>query len=559
MFVAQFVVFWYRSSSASRSKQMPVLPETQKALGAYYTPRRVAEFLTTWAVRTSADAVLDPSAGEGVFLVAANRRMNSLGAPATRRLVGIELSPETVEKTGVVLSHEGVSATLVCRDFFECSPDDIEPVDALIGNPPFIRFHRFAGDARQLALVRAREAGVEMSALTSSWAPFLVHATRFLKPGGRMAVVAPGEVAHAAYAQPLVQHLCNSFARVRLLVFQRRLFPELSEDTVLVLADGKGQSPEGLSLHSFDDADSLNPGLDGGIKVEGSTLTGGVTRIAEYLLPTATRDLYRELCAHPEVLRLGRLADVGIGYVTGNNDYFHLTAEQIEKFSIPNSYVAPVIRRISDAPGIRFKISDWKRLHAHGAQNALLRIDPSRGHLPPGLRKYLRLGVKHLVHTAYKCRKRAPWYAVPHVHEADAFLSYMSGHEPRLVINRAKAFAPNTLHVVVMHRRTLRDRSALAVGWQSALVALSCEIEGHSLGGGLLKLEPGEAERVIVPQLKCDIALEAELDAMARGLYAAEVPKKVDQAVTTTLGLSHSDVRRLRDGAAFLRSRRTHR
>jgi hypothetical protein len=30
---------------------------------------------------------------------------------------------------------------------------------------------------------------------------------------------------------------------------------------------------------------------------------------------------------------------------------------------------------------------------------------------------------------------------------------------------------------------------------------LSCEIEGHPLGGGMLKLEPGEAARLIVPSV----------------------------------------------------------
>ena len=40
----------------------------EKVLGAVYTPPRVAAALTRWAVRTSSDAVLDPSCGEGVFL-----------------------------------------------------------------------------------------------------------------------------------------------------------------------------------------------------------------------------------------------------------------------------------------------------------------------------------------------------------------------------------------------------------------------------------------------------------------------------------------------------------
>ena len=36
--------------------------------------------------------------------------------------------------------------------------------------------------------------------------------------------------------------------------------------------------------------------------------------------------------------------------------------------------------------------------------------------------------------------------------------------------------------------------------WENPVVALSCEIEGHPLGGGMLKIEPGEAARILLPR-----------------------------------------------------------
>src|SRR5712692_4626200 len=499
---------------------MPASVETQKAFGAYYTPQRVADFLTNWAIRSSSDVVLDPSAGAGVFLLAAARRFKALDDTKSPQIIGIELSSATVEQSRNVLAEQSVVAKLICKDFFECSVADTGLVDELIGNPPFIRFHRFAGSIRERALKRAREAGVQISALTSSWAPFLVHATTFVAPAGRMAVVAPGELAHAAYAQPLVKHLCDSFSHVRLLVFRKRLFPDLSEDTVLVLAENKGKPFEGLSLHSLDDADSLRPVLDSGIQLERSNAAAPITRIAEHFLPRATRDLYRELSKHSKVTRLGDLADVGIGYVTGNNDYFHLTAAQAVEFKIPGKYLAPAIRRMSDSPGLFFRTSDWQMLRDRGAANLLLRARGSDiEDLDDGLKRYIRRGVTKGVPKGYKCRNRRPWFVVPHVHKADAFLSYMSGHHPRLFVNAARAYAPNTLHVVRLTNSSPELPAQIAVGWKSALVELSCEVEGHSLGGGLLKLEPGEAEHVTIPLLKGGPRIAEELDVLARGLF----------------------------------------
>jgi len=40
------------------------------------------------------------------------------------------------------------------------------------------------------------------------------------------------------------------------------------------------------------------------------------------------------------------------------------------------------------------------------------------------------------------------------------------------------------------------DHEHLLRGWQHPLSRLSQELEGHPLGGGMLKLEPGEARRV---------------------------------------------------------------
>jgi hypothetical protein len=39
----------------------------------------------------------------------------------------------------------------------------------------------------------------------------------------------------------------------------------------------------------------------------------------------------------------------------------------------------------------------------------------------------------------------------------------------------------------------------LLANWETPFFQLSAEIEGHPLGGGMLKLEPREAGRLLVP------------------------------------------------------------
>jgi hypothetical protein len=45
------------------------------------------------------------------------------------------------------------------------------------------------------------------------------------------------------------------------------------------------------------------------------------------------------------------------------------------------------------------------------------------------------------------------------------------------------------------------DAAYMIDAWDSTFTKLSCEIEGHPLGGGMLKLEPREATQIALPSL----------------------------------------------------------
>jgi len=120
-------------------------------------------------------------------------------------------------------------------------------------------------------------------------------------------------------------------------------------------------------------------------------------------------------------------------------------------------------------------------------------VDP----LPAPVREYLDTEAGRHAKATYKCRNRRPWYVVPDVKTPDAFLSYMSGLSPTLVANGARCACTNSVHAVRLSPGF--EISDLQRAWETPICQLSCEIEGHPLGGGMLKLEPGEAANVRVP------------------------------------------------------------
>jgi len=77
------------------------------------------------------------------------------------------------------------------------------------------------------------------------------------------------------------------------------------------------------------------------------------------------------------------------------------------------------------------------------------------------------------------------------------FMSYMSGERANLVRNDAACTCTNSVHAVVFHEP--QNAVPISRAWSHPFVQLSCELEGHPLGGGMLKLEPSEAGNIAIP------------------------------------------------------------
>lgn len=453
----------------------------QKESGAYFTPEHVAESLVSWAVASQADRLLDPSCGDGRFI---SRHRNSFG---------VEQNPESARLASTNAPHARVQA----GDFFDWASRTSERFECAAGNPPFIRYQTFKGETREQALSLCKRAGALFNGLASSWAPFLVATAHLLKPGGRIAFVVPAEIGHAPYAAPLLEYLLARFAVVHVVAVRNKLFPELSEDCWLLFADGFGSNSDNIrftTLTAF--APMASPPTDYLDVSAEDWRTKWRRRLRPYLLSNEARALYEEAAYSSEGRRFGDVAQIGIGYVTGANDFFHLRPSDAERLGIPAAFLHPSVRNGRALPAQRLTastIGDWQ---VRDEQVLLLNL-PKRGALPSEVMRYLNSEGGHEARQAYKCRSREPWYSVPDVQYPDLFLTYMSGREPGLVSNDARATCTNSVHSVRL--RAGVDPDDVMKAWDSPFVKLSCELEGHPLGGGMLKLEPREATQIVLP------------------------------------------------------------
>lgn len=307
-----------RSSARTRQHSTP------KEFGTYYTPPHVVQSLVAWATAGATDApVLDPACGDGRFL------------GGLSDAVGID-----VDTTATATARSLTSAEIVTGDFFLWARSTPRRFAAVVGNPPFIRYQRFNGITRRRALRYCRERGVSLSALCSSWAPFVIGAVSLLKTGGRLALVIPAEIGHAVYSRPVLRYLLSSFARVEVIAIRQKLFPNLAEDCWLLRACGHGKSTNFLHFVRLDCFDPR----DDSWQFEAVPLTelqSWNLRLRPFLLSAELRAVYRDAIASPETTRLGDAAHVGIGYVTGANNFFHLRPSTAQKLAVPE--IGPVL------------------------------------------------------------------------------------------------------------------------------------------------------------------------------------------------------------------------
>ena len=528
----------------------------KKSLGSYYTLPSAVRFLVDWGLAASPGRVMDPSSGDGRFLLEAARR----GATG---LVGCDVDAEALAKAEAALDAVPVDCRLHHQDFFLLDSDAFGQVDLVVGNPPFIRYQQFSGETRARALASALRVGARLSRLSASWAPFLPHALQFLRPRGAMAMVVPAELAQTAYGTETLRALCANFARIRLLTFRHNWFEDAQQETFLLLAEGRGGRCTSAELMPFGRVEDLAGLVPDDLEQEafriGADLDAGVG--LAYLEPAA-RELFFTLSERPDCVALQSLGEVANGYVSGANDFFHCTAADGAARGMQADWLLPVARNSRSLRGLCFRTEDVEQAELRGtAHHLILPREPDLfSDRNQALDAFVRAGEDAGIRNRYKCRVRNPWWRVPGLVQADLFLPYMIGNEPHASVNRCRALYPNSLHGIHLFTPALSEQVAL--GLLSSLSLLSMELEGRSYGGGILKLEPTEMQRVrlIMPvageQGSRSAFEQADRLIRDREFHAANAVAD-DMILRQGIGLPDADVRRLRKARQMLLERRT--
>ena len=535
--------------------------QSRKARGAFFTPPELCDHVVDWAVRDPHDIVLEPSCGEASFLLTAGARLRALsdgGHYDSNQLCGLELHEQSARAARLRLASLDLAAQIEIGDFFAVDP--APRFDAVVGNPPYVRYQDFSGEARARGRAAALRAGVSLTGLASSWAAFTVHAALFLKPGGRLGLVLPAELLSVNYAAGVRRYLMERFARVRLVLFSERVFPGVMEEVVLLLAEGNGPTAH-CELHQLADLAELKT-----IDPAGRTWTPVPPegKWTASLMSAAAWEAYSEVASGSAFGTLHDWGETTLGMVTGNNRYFALSPARVAELGLSATDTIPLSPPGSrHLRGLTFDAPARRELGKLGKSTWLFR--PAAGPSPAAL-EYIEAGEAAGVQKAYKCRVRSPWWRVPLVRPPDIFLTYMNADTPRLCANKARAHHLNSVHGLYFHPEVRRlGAHLLPLAALNSMTLLGAEIVGRAYGGGMLKLEPREADRLPVPSGESLLAASQALSALRPRVTKAlrsgrllDAVRLVDDAfLVGQLGVSPAQVEVLRQAHADMSARRS--
>lgn len=489
------------------------LTQGRKARGAFFTPAPIAEFMVRWAVRSSRDRIMDPACGNAAFLLPVTHRLSELssvevkaglsasaGVPAAAEAAyiphvhGVDIHEATAKAALEAIAAAGGTAHVTVDDFFNIAP--AQRFDAIVGNPPYIRYQGFTGIARTRAREAALRAGVSLTALASSWAAFVIHSSQFLVPGGRLAFVLPAELLSVNYAGPVRRFLFEHFGCVELIMFEHQVFPDAEADVVLLMASHYGGRTDSAVIRQVPDETHLDDEV-----------------VPLHWAPSDPTEKWTGLLVEPETQAtlsllverglftpLSKWGDTKLGAVTGGNQYFALSPARVKQLGLTRRDLVRISPPgSSHLRGLELSSSGLGVLSRAGKSTWLFY---PRQPLSRAAAEYVEAGQRAGVNQAYKCRVRSPWYKVPLLAVPDLFLTCMNADTPRLTTNSVRARHLNSIHGVYLRGNTIElGQELLPLASLNSATLLHAEVTGRSYGGGILKLEPREASVWMMPSI----------------------------------------------------------
>jgi len=501
--------------------------EKKKLLGQVSTPSEIACLIAELCIHSSQDRVIDPCFGEGAFLLASLKRLQTLSRESKstlcNQLFGLEIDPELfLRGLKNIIDLSGYSQL---RNFFNGDFFDFKNLsgyfDVGIMNPPYIRQENLTNKVGFLNKAEIRRkclenGSVEISSTSNVYVYFFVHLAKLLKEGGWLGAITSNTWLDSDFGRGLQKFLLGRFHIKYVVDFAKDVFPEATVESCIVVMQKdssarlepnitrfirikrKLPSSKIIELVTSSNRDFENQDMK--VTIRKQTDLALDPKWGKYLYAPET---YLKILKSQLFVPLSSLATVSRGLTSHCNEFFMPTNEVINAYGLERRYLMNIIKSPKD-------IDSFDTLDGAKPSKILI-LDKGKSELKAmgqtGVLKYISDWERQFMEGSERRSLRKKifddnerWFTLKPSKRSSILFSYIIRKSKHFILNSGNYMAQDDFYNITPHDEN--DRLLLFGLLNSTITKLLIEIAGRKHGRGLLKTQVYEIENLPVLDIK---------------------------------------------------------
>ncbi len=457
----------------------------RRTVGATFTPQWVVDLMLRRVAPSKYSIVIDAGAGPGRFAVSAARRLPQASVVAIENDAALTSGLRAVVRE----SLEARRISVTQADFLD-SPLPYSGPRLFLGNPPYVRHHLLSPKQKRWLREAAEQLGQPLSGLSGLHIYFLARILLEARRGDALLMILPSEWLETRYGNAIKASMLERCSGIRLLLFDPRTHVFADAMTTSVILELKfGGRTRVLDVVALDDRMGARQRQAKAMLPE----EGGASSNWLSLAWNALNPAPRAKASARSMIELGDVFAIHRGQVTGMNAVWIATSETAalvpDEFLHPSVTDAREILQLED--GVLHSTATLRRVIDLPAD---LRVLGSRDRAR--VERFLSLARAAGAANGYIARHRRPWWRVGLKEPPALVMTYMARRPPRFAVNRAAARLINIAHGLYPRQKMSEPQLLRIARW---LNTSALGRNGRTYAGGLIKLEPGDASRIRIP------------------------------------------------------------
>ena len=424
-------------------------------------------------------------------------------------------------------------------------PDDFG-FDVIIGNPPYIRQEDLKELKRHMQLPEPNNLGLvgfKIPSKSDLSSYFFYHSLNLLKDDGRLGFITSDSWMHSNYGHKLQEFFSSNSSINALLRTTSNVFKDANTKTSIITLTRQAPDPSNvISATLVSDPHSME--------------TLGTRRIRQSDIKQGNWNLLftkQGSETNVDMIELGMAGNLKRGTTTGRNDFFVLTQDVIDKYSIQEEYRKPMFHKDIHEGLLADSDATNNILDVRDPKGTLVKTEGGRQVL-----KYLEMGETRMV-SPKKGADRTPrpisklttlasnnpWYSLRLPTPPPIFLGRFAHKYMKMYENNGRFYAID--NCACFTPKNIEHAHAFLAYFTSSWFALYLEKNGHVAGGGALQLLMNDYQRAPVPDFGNMHKKDVEKMKHAWIRYRDDFDReKLDDTVLKIFGFDDSEQKTIR-------------